>query len=135
MEGTIGLCYTGLQDLAREPDKASKAKKPLRSDPLFQAAMAELETQRAHGFSTHPKMEKMKTILIQHFGARLSEPDEDPLMGATKAMVFVTNRQAVDEVIEELEAHKPLIRASRFVGQGTDKQGKKGQAQKEQLDV
>ncbi|THU94870.1 P-loop containing nucleoside triphosphate hydrolase protein [Dendrothele bispora CBS 962.96] len=114
MEGTIGMCYTALQDLGREPDKPSKAKKPLRSEPLFQAVMAELESQRAQGFSIHPKMEKMKNILIQHFGARLNDPDEpEESVRGTKAMVFVTNRQAVDEVIEELEAQKPLIRASR----------------------
>ena len=34
-----------------------------------------------------------------------------------------------------LNEERPLIRATRFIGQGTDKQGKRGFAQKEQLDV
>ncbi|KAF5368364.1 hypothetical protein D9758_002380 [Tetrapyrgos nigripes] len=150
IEGTIQMCYSAVQDLAREPDsensKKSKEKKPLRSDPLFQNLVVELEEQKRRGFTTHPKMEKMKDILITYFGARMSDSgtgDGDVDDGAqesrtepvSKAMVFVTNRQVVDEIIEELETHKPLIKASRFVGQGTDKQGKKGLAQKEQLDI
>jgi ATP-dependent DNA helicase MPH1 len=53
----------------------------------------------------------------------------------TRAMVFVTNRGCVDEIEEMLNEERPLIRATRFIGQGTDKQGKRGFAQKEQLDV
>ncbi|EEB92655.1 hypothetical protein MPER_08804 [Moniliophthora perniciosa FA553] len=50
-------------------------------------------------------------------------------------MVFVTNREAVEEIVQAMDAHRPLLRASRFIGQGTDVRGQKGLAQKEQLEV
>lgn len=50
-------------------------------------------------------------------------------------MVFMTFQEAVDEIVEVLNFERPLIRAHKFIGQGTDKQGKKGLAQKKQLEV
>jgi ATP-dependent DNA helicase MPH1 len=95
--------------------------------------MTEFELQRAHGFSVHPKVEKLKSILIQHFGSKL--PEEDATAEDTKVMVFSNYRGVVDEITDALNKEQPLIRATRFIGQGTDKQGKKGLAQKEQNDV
>ena len=92
--------------------------------------MEETELQYTRGLALHPKMEKLKELLIQHFGERMDEDGEE-----SRAMVFVTYRECVDEIVDMLEAEKPLIRATRFVGQGIDKQGKKGYGQKEQLEV
>lgn len=140
------MCYTYLQELSREKDEdenagqgkgaaASKSKK-LRHDPLFQATMRELENQRSRGFSVHPKMDLLKTLVVQHFAKNLADDDaEERSNEETRAMVFVTFREAVDEIVEALNFERPLIRASKFIGQGTDKQGKKGLAQKEQLEV
>ncbi|KAF5382937.1 hypothetical protein D9757_006326 [Collybiopsis confluens] len=146
MEGTIKMCYDELEQYSRGPpmtdgmtsaEKAAvtRAKKQT-SDPLFLNIMNEFRTQNAQGFSIHPKMEKMRTLIIQHFGARMNE-DGDPEngQGATKAMVFVTFRAAVEEIVEFLNTESPLIRATAFIGQGTDKRGKKGLAQREQLEV
>jgi ATP-dependent DNA helicase MPH1 len=146
VEGTMGMCYTYMQELSREkgddenagPGKAASASrsKKLRSDPLFQATMRELETQRSREFSVHPKMDLLKTLVVQHFGENLADENIDERTNeATRAMVFVTFREAVDEIVEALNFERPLIRASRFIGQGTDKQGKRGLAQKEQLEV
>jgi ATP-dependent DNA helicase MPH1 len=139
----MGMCYTYLQELSREKDvdenagagkaaAASRSKK-LRSDPMFQAIMKELEGQRSQGFSVHPKMDLLKTLVVQHFAQ--NEDVEERTNEETRAMVFVTFREAVDEIVEALNFERPLIRASKFIGQGTDKQGKKGLAQKEQLEV
>jgi ATP-dependent DNA helicase MPH1 len=142
----MGMCYTYLQELLREKDEdenagpgkaaaASRSKK-LRSDPSFQAIMRELENQRSRGFSVHPKMDLLKTLVVQHFAESLADDDvEEHTNEETRAMVFVTFREAVDEIVEALNFERPLIRASKFIGQGTDKQGKKGLAQKEQLEV
>lgn len=140
------MCYDELEAYATEPEarddmtpaekgKATKAKKAL-ADPLFLSIMSEIRAQHAQGFSIHPKMEKMKTLIVQHFGSRMNE-DGDPEEGegATKAMVFVTYRTAVDEIVAMLNEEQPLIRATAFIGQGTDKKGKKGLAQREQLEV
>ncbi|KAJ3855181.1 P-loop containing nucleoside triphosphate hydrolase protein [Lentinula lateritia] len=132
MEGTVKMCYDDLEAYA---PKATKAKK-VHTNPLFLSLMNEIRAQNAQGFKMHPKMEKMKNLIMQHFGARMSE-DGDPESGegATKAMVFVTHRAAVDEIVEVLNAEQPLIRATPFIGQGTDKKGKKGLAQREQLEI
>ncbi|KAJ3870141.1 P-loop containing nucleoside triphosphate hydrolase protein [Lentinula novae-zelandiae] len=132
MEGTVKMCYDDLEAYA---PKATKAKK-VHTNPLFLNLMNEIRAQNAQGFKMHPKMEKMKNLIMQHFGARMSE-DGDPESGegATKAMVFVTHRAAVDEIVEVLNAEQPLIRATPFIGQGTDKKGKKGLAQREQLET
>lgn len=134
--GTMSSCYTALARLRDEDDDPTGKKKTSgwRSNPLFQAVMAELERQRSQGLSVHPKMELLKTLIVQHFGARL---DDDGQEGTnhTKVMVFAENREVVDDIVEALEFEKPLIRPSKFIGQGVDKQGKKGFAQKEQLEV
>lgn len=90
--------------------------------------MQELERQKVIGFALHPKMEELLNVLIQHFG-QTEEGDE------TRVMVFSSYRAVVDRIVEELRKHEPLLRAARFIGQGTDKHGKKGLAQKEQHEV
>ncbi|KAG6885932.1 hypothetical protein C0993_007434 [Termitomyces sp. T159_Od127] len=144
IEGTSGMCYTYLQELSCTGDTettivkgkavAASRKKSLREDPMFQAVLGELNTQQARGFSVHPKMDRLRSLIIQHFAQRLPDEDNGP-NDETRAMVFVTFREAVDEIVDILNFERPLIRAHKFIGQGTDKQGKKGLAQKEQLGV
>lgn len=136
------MCYDYMHEISQEQDNegatgkaaaaASRSKK-LRNDPLFQAVMREFEVQRSQGFSVHPKMDRLKTLVVQHFAENLGE--EETEAEETRVMVFVTFRQVVDEIVEALNSQRPLIRATKFIGQGTDKQGKKGMAQKEQLEV
>ena len=135
MEASIGMSRTYMQELASEKHddgrKHDEKAQKLRSNPKFRALMDEIELQYSRGFSLHPKMEKLKGLLIQHFGERMDDQEKEE----TRAMVFVTYRECVDEIVDMLDAEKPLIRATRFVGQGTDKQGRKGYGQKEQLEV
>ncbi|KAJ3801711.1 hypothetical protein GGU11DRAFT_741384 [Lentinula aff. detonsa] len=146
MEGTTKMCYDALEAYVRGPEStegmrpsekanATKAKK-VHTNPLFINLMNEMRAQNAEGFSIHPKMAKMKNLIVQHFGARMSD-DGDPEsgQGATKAMVFVNHRAAVDEIVEALNVEQPLIRATPFIGQGTDKKGSKGMLQREQLET
>lgn len=153
MEASMKMCDTCVQEIIADPpaDDSGKNKKKggqdkLRSDPKVQALLRELDNQRQPngGFPLHPKMEMLKTLLIQHFASSapdandgLADESDVPNVAEpeTRAMVFVTNRGCVDEIEEMLAAETPLIRPKRFIGQGTDKQGKKGFAQKEQLDV
>lgn len=107
--------------------EASKAQK-LKNDPGFQAIMTELETQKARGFALHPKMAMMRDIILEHFSQCAANGEA----GGTRVMVFVTFREAVDEIVDVLNVETG-IKAHRFIGQGTDKQGKKGLAQKQQL--
>lgn len=112
--------------------KKGNPNKKYQDNKDFRAFMQEFELQRARGFTAHPKIEKLKTILIQHFASAIHDEGEDD---DTKVMVFSTYRDVVEEIVKELESERPLIRATRFIGQSTSKQGGKGMGQKEQLDV
>jgi ATP-dependent DNA helicase MPH1 len=139
IEASMGMCHTFLLELGSEKHNGDNSRKhdekaqKLRSNPKFQAVTEEIELQHRRGFSLHPKMEMLKRLLIQHFGERMDD-GSGPHEG-TRAMVFVTYRECIDEIVDMFDVEKPLIRATRFVGQGTDKQGKKGYGQKEQLEV
>lgn len=131
------MCFRSLTEEA-EGDGSEK-RSGLNKDPAFQALMDELRLQKSRGFAIHPKLEKLKTLVVQHFGQRLREDggsnadersDDD-----TRAIVFVTFREAVDEIVSFLNQESPLLRATKFIGQGVDRKGNKGLAQREQLDV
>ena len=109
-------------------------------DPKLQAILTEMEKQMARpgGFSMHPKMDKLKTLLIEHFAQKGLDNESNAagdLDSDSRVMVFTSFRQTVDLIVEMLAKEKPLIRAVPFIGQGTDKNGKKGYGQKEQLEV
>lgn len=108
----------------------------VRKDKDFANLMAEFDRQKNAGKSLHPKMEKLVSLTLTHFtnAAEDAAASESP-NGQSKIMVFVQFRDVVDEIVELFKGHEPTIRAARFVGQGTDKQGKKGINQKEQLEV
>lgn len=128
------MCYKCLKDIC-DGDTASK--KALAKMDSFQSLMKKFEEQAARGFSVHPKMELLKTLLIDHFAKQLpeSEGETSTHTGQSRAMVFVSFRECVEEIVELLNKESPIIRAKAFIGQSTDKQGRKGYAQKEQLEV
>lgn len=95
---------------------------------------------RLGGFSVHPKVEKLKTLLIEHFTQKGLEAegqgsDDGEPNSNSRAMVFASFRQSVGLITESLNKEWPLIRAVPFMGQSVDKHGKKGCGQKEQLEV
>ncbi|KAI8995314.1 P-loop containing nucleoside triphosphate hydrolase protein [Trametes punicea] len=135
LENSIAMCYTYLKDIANGADD-SGAKKAIRKMEGFSDLMKEFERQAARGFSMHPKMDTLRTLLIDHFAKQLPDNDElDARQLQSRAMVFVSFRECVEEIVELLNKESPIIRAKPFIGQGVDKQGKKGYAQKEQLEV
>ena len=74
----------------------------------------------------HPKVARLRTLLDAHFAAEEAAP--------TRAMVFVSSRPAVTEIMEGLRGLAPRVRAEVFVGQGAAK-GARGQTQREQEGV
>lgn len=136
MENSIAMCYGYLKDIATGGGADdSSSKKAIRKMEGFANLMKELEKQAARGFSMHPKMDTLRTLLIDHFGKELPDPADASGVCKSRAMVFVSFRECVEEIVELLNKESPIIRAKAFIGQGTDKQGKKGYAQKEQLEV
>ncbi|KAL4069373.1 hypothetical protein J3A83DRAFT_4359291 [Scleroderma citrinum] len=142
MEASARMCLNYLQEFVAEKgkddDRQKGQKSALKSDTTFQKLLSELEGHRIRpgGFGMHPKMETLKLLLVQHFGSRMAEDIGDESAGGdTRAMVFVTYRECVDEIVDVLNEERPLLKVTRFIGQGFDKQGRKGFAQKEQLEV
>ncbi|KAH7883909.1 P-loop containing nucleoside triphosphate hydrolase protein [Phlebopus sp. FC_14] len=146
MEASIKMCHNSLQELVAENEKPDDGKKGFskggfKADTAFQKLLVDLEAHRSRpdGYVIHPKMETLKMLLLQHFGARAGDISEEDGNGGggedTRAMVFVTYRECVDEIVEILNQEAPLLKATKFVGQGVDKQGRKGFAQREQLEV
>jgi ATP-dependent DNA helicase MPH1 len=135
------MCYRALLELGRDPEqepgKKKKAPNKIQSDQNYVLLMREFERlkTREDEFQPHPKIEKLKALVLQHFAnAQNEEPEEDGST-ETRAMVFAQYRDAVDEIVEELNKEQPMIRAERFVGQGLDKAGKKGITQKDQIEL
>ncbi|KAI0670106.1 P-loop containing nucleoside triphosphate hydrolase protein [Trametes maxima] len=138
MENSVTMCYGFLKGIASGQDDSS-AKKAIRKIGGFTDLMKLFEEQATRGFAIHPKMDTLRTLLIDHFAKQLPDelggPAEGAPGGQSRAMVFVSFRECVEEIVELLNKESPIIRAKAFIGQGTDKQGKKGYAQKEQLEV
>jgi ATP-dependent DNA helicase MPH1 len=145
------MAYNGLRDLGqggtnaknKKSEKETQTPSKIAQDPDYIACIQEIERQKAikKTFPRHPKMERLRELAIQHFaGAELEEeakakPGSDPAMSTTKMIVFCTYRECVDEIVEMLDEQQPMIRAHKFIGQGTDKRGGKGVTQKKQIAV
>ncbi|KAL7285681.1 hypothetical protein ACG7TL_000786 [Trametes sanguinea] len=135
LENSIAMCYSYLKDIADGKDD-SGGKKAIRKMDGFVSLMKDFDKQAARGFSMHPKMDTLRTLLIDHFAQQLPDADDpNGAQGRSRAMVFVSFRECVEEIVELLNKESPIIRAKPFIGQGITKQGKKGYAQKEQLEV
>ncbi|KZT41347.1 P-loop containing nucleoside triphosphate hydrolase protein [Sistotremastrum suecicum HHB10207 ss-3] len=148
IEGSIHMCYTTLieacEGVSSDGKKASnkRTQDSLRKNPKFTELITEIERQRNAGPVIHPKMDKVKSLLIEHFAQAAMDDEEAASSGRpsqssenARIMVFASYRDCVDEIVEYLNEEKPMIRATRFVGQGTTVRGKKGMPQKEQLGV
>lgn len=134
IEQNMSMCYSTLNDIyTGAKSSGNKGKGKRQQDPQLQAVMNELERHKGTGFPPHPKMDRLKAILYQHFiGDAAGDGQQEH---GSRVMVFATYRDTVNEIVETMNESQPTIRAHRFVGQGTDKQSRKGFTQKEQLEV
>lgn len=150
MEMSVEMAYHSLQELVQGVDKDGKetAIKPQQSkilkDPHYMSLMKEIDRQRNQQghFPMHPKMDKLRTIAVQHFAhAQMDGEDRVQAGGApnlhtsTRMIIFCSYRECVEQIVEMLNEEQPMIRAHKFIGQGTDKRGGKGVTQREQLEV
>ncbi|KDQ63860.1 hypothetical protein JAAARDRAFT_696340 [Jaapia argillacea MUCL 33604] len=139
LETSIKSCYKCLQETSQATNQdtgkkpsSKKTQSSLRKDPTFQAIIRELEAQHSKGLAVHPKMEKLKMLILEHFVGGNETGEGGP---QTRVMVFTTYRDCVDEIVTFLNEESPMVKATKFVGQGTDKSGQKGFGQKEQLRI
>ena len=130
MEGSINQCYTSLVDLSEDGDtvigRSGGNKSKFQKDDKIRAIVQELEQKKARSgcFPPHPKMDKLKLLLVEHFAQKKFDREDAKTGGAaevpsgdSRVMVFVSYRQCVDEIVDMLDHEKPLIRAVQFIGQ------------------
>jgi ATP-dependent DNA helicase MPH1 len=135
------MCHDYLLDEQKKDEERQLKKKTTKprwiENPSFKAIMLKLGTIKEAGGAPHAKMEKLKDILIGYFGAKIHDPSpEGGIAGdATCVIVFSSFRGVVQEIVKELEGHAPLVRAAAFMGQATDKKGRKGLKHSESLEV
>lgn len=134
IEFSLNMCYEHLQG-SLEDSQGEVKKTKLAQDPLFQDVITELDRQRSEGFSAHPKVEKLIALALDYFQGEHEHNLETGRDSESKMMIFANYRMVVDEIVSALNIHQPIIKATRFVGQGTDKQGNKGIVQSEQLGI
>jgi ERCC4-related helicase len=116
-------------------DLESSGPKTLTGSPAFRDVLKECgNLQATPGYVGHPKMEKLRSMCIQHFMDAEEDLDEEGNKRETRVMVFCNYRAVVEEIVDCLNQQRPIIRATSFVGQGAAK-GVKGINQKDQIEV
>ena len=77
-------------------------------------------------FYSHPKLKKLEEVVLSHFMSQ----ENSETKSATRVMIFSQYRESVCEIADMLSLQSPLVRVMSFIGHG-----KKGQTQKEQIEV
>ncbi|KAI9171445.1 ATP-dependent DNA helicase MPH1 [Paramyrothecium foliicola] len=120
--------YDNLVDLRSEQEgkgeKGSKYKRQLITDSNFQEMMDNIAAwMKKDDFVGHPKLTALADCILNHF----MDNEE-----STRVIVFSEFRDSADEIVRMLNTHKPLIKASVFVGQADSKRGE-GMKQAQQI--
>ncbi|KAF8315142.1 P-loop containing nucleoside triphosphate hydrolase protein, partial [Clavulina sp. PMI_390] len=138
------LVRASTRSLNRENGKPKHAQKKLAAEPAFKEIMELFRKRKGEstGGMIHPKMDRLRSLLLEYFlnqqeaAADVGEGgSEEARRKESKVMVFASFRNAVEQIVDYLNFDSPLIRAHRFIGQATNKEGRKGLKQKDQLKV
>ena len=86
-------------------------------------------------FKSHPKLLKLKEIVLEHFEKFQGENGGEKKGVATRVMIFSQYRDSVNEIAAMLSRHKPVVRVMSFIGQQSTGKSTRGLSQKEQLQV
>ncbi|KFA50801.1 hypothetical protein S40293_05811 [Stachybotrys chartarum IBT 40293] len=120
--------YDNMDDLRREQEskggKGSKYRRQLIEDSNFQEMMHMISGWLKKGdFIGHPKLSALTDCILNHF---MDHGD------STRVIVFSEFRDSAESIVRLLNTHRPLIKASVFVGQADGKRGE-GMKQAQQI--
>lgn len=121
--------YDNMVDLRTEQEQqggkgGSKYKRQLVQDRSFQEMMDTVSKWlRIDGFVGHPKLAALADCTLNHF----MDHGE-----ATRVIVFSEYRDSAEDIVRMLNKHRPLIKASIFVGQADSKRAE-GMKQAQQI--
>lgn len=120
-------------DVEAAGSKGSKYKKQVIGDENFQEMMDTIaKWQKLDGFVGHPKLAYLCENLLNHFmdAGNVSSTRAT----STRAIVFSEYRDSAEEIVRALNKHRPMIKASIFVGQADSKRSE-GMKQKQQIEA
>uniref|UniRef100_M4BYH3 Fanconi anemia group M protein n=1 Tax=Hyaloperonospora arabidopsidis (strain Emoy2) TaxID=559515 RepID=M4BYH3_HYAAE len=116
----------------RKKGKMSWSKREMLHSSEFQSLELSLAaTASTDGSASHPKLIKLREVLLEHFKRRAAGKSN------TRAIVFTQYRASVSEIVALLRPLAPLLNVQPFIGQGASGKAKenKGQSQKVQQDI
>ncbi|RFU74895.1 atp-dependent dna helicase mph1 [Trichoderma arundinaceum] len=122
--------YDNMVDFRSEQEgkgeKGSKYRRQIIDSTSFQEMMDKIAGWlKLDGFVGHPKLTALADCVLNHF----MDNGE-----GTRVIVFSEYRDSAEEIVRMFNAHRPLIKATVFVGQADGKRGE-GMKQKQQIDT
>ncbi|KAH7328645.1 ATP-dependent DNA helicase mph1 [Stachybotrys elegans] len=122
--------FDNMVDLRQEQEakgeKGPKYRRQLIQSTHFQEMMRKIEDwMRTDGFVGHPKLTALADCVLNHF----MDQGEN---SSTRVIVFSEFRDSAEAIVRMLNTHRPLIKASVFVGQADGKRGE-GMKQAQQI--
>ncbi|KAJ4858719.1 type III restriction enzyme, res subunit domain-containing protein [Trichoderma breve] len=122
--------YDNMVDFRSEQEdkgeKGSKYRRQIIDSASFQEMMDKIAGWlKLDGFVGHPKLTALADCVLNHF----MDNGE-----GTRVIVFSEYRDSAEEIVRMFNTHRPLIKATVFVGQADGKRGE-GMKQKQQIDT
>ncbi|KAL7787536.1 P-loop containing nucleoside triphosphate hydrolase protein [Trichoderma ceciliae] len=122
--------YDNMVDFRSEQEgkgeKGSKYRRQIIDSTSFQEMMDKIAGWlKLDGFVGHPKLTALADCVLNHF----MDNGE-----GTRVIVFSEYRDSAEEIVRMFNAHRPLIKATVFVGQADGKRGE-GMKQKQQIET
>ena len=126
----------GVEAVASAGSKGPKNKKQLIADKNFQEMMQKVEMWMGRDdFISHPKILHLCDTVLSHFLDHGKTSGSIPMSGSgTRIIIFSEYRDSAEDIVKILNKHRPLVRASVFVGQADSKRSE-GMNQKMQLET
>ncbi|KAH6610530.1 atp-dependent dna helicase mph1 [Trichoderma cornu-damae] len=107
-------------------ERGSRYRRQIIDSTSFQEMMAKIAGWlKLDGFVGHPKLVVLADCVLNHF---MDNGEE------TRVIVFSEFRDSAEEIVRMFNAHRPLIKATVFVGQADGKRGE-GMKQKQQMET
>ncbi|TVY47282.1 ATP-dependent DNA helicase [Lachnellula occidentalis] len=135
----IGPFYSAVKDLrevVEDGNKGGKYRKQIVEHPEFKKMMDRIGSWIGRDtFVGHPKLTFLCDAVLNHFmDAGEGRLGEDSPPSATRIIVFAEYRDSAEEICRVLHRHRPMVRASVFVGQADSKRSE-GMNQAKQLET
>lgn len=132
------MCYDTLKAMGGNSGSKFNAQKnppAITEDQKYEELI--LTFERLDRFPPHPKMERLKRLVLEHLLKNVAGDNRGSagLNPDTRVMVLVTYSDCIEEIVDYLNVESSIIKATKFVGQATDKGGGEGFSRREQIEV